>query len=430
MAVDSAYVGAQIVPREHYRIWNGWAVGSYVRAWLPADNLDGHLLWQDHRVLVVDIWKDAGSHVQFVVAHVYSREVVARRLRSAKKLGWCKDLMTWCTWPKGYDYILSSDYVSVYEWELRTWARCAPPSIATRHWRILFTSNLAEGTALAKALHTSPTFAHFLKLPRELRDQIYSYALIDEAQHTTKSRIHVYSLLRKRQLQLAGQAWRRDFFAPILGPLPMIQTPGIFGVNRQVHAEASAIFYADKVFVLTNTGSDDYLDDLAQFQLPDLGRFLHVRVDVILGAIIPETLIDRLFRVANLLEQRASALQFLELRIASSHVSGTANSHTHSFVHKLDSSNVLDSIRAIATLVRRMQPRKDFLNLRSLDVNMGISDSQKKSGDYSCHCTYLTADSLEQFWRHELEVTRREKNIEIAITEQTCADMGCKLHCG
>jgi len=339
MAVDSAYVGAQIVPREHYRIWNGWAVGSYVRAWLPADNLDGHLLWQDHRVLVVDIWKDAGSHVQFVVAHVYSREVVARRLRSAKKLGWCKDLMTWCTWPKGYDYILSSDYVSV-------------------------TSNLAEGTALAKALHTSPTFAHFLKLPRELRDQIYSYALIDEAQHTTKSRIHVYSLLRKRQLQLAGQAWRRDFFAPILGPLPMIQTPGIFGVNRQVHAEASAIFYADKVFVLTNTGSDDYLDDLAQFQLPDLGRFLHVRVDVILGAIIPETLIDRLFRVANLLEQRASALQFLELRIPSSHVSGAANSRTHSFVHRLDSNNVSDSTRAIATLVRRMQPRKDYLNLR------------------------------------------------------------------
>ena len=116
----------------------------------------------------------------------------------------------------------------------------------------------------------SSHYVSVYQLPRELQDQIYSYALIDEAQHTMKSRIHVYSLLRKRQLQLAGQAWRRDFFAPILGLLPMIQIPGI---NRQVHAEASAIFYADKVFVLTNTGSDDYLDDLAQFQLPDLGDF-------------------------------------------------------------------------------------------------------------------------------------------------------------
>jgi hypothetical protein len=429
MAVDPACIGAQVVPREHYKTWNGWAVGSYVHAWLPADPA-GHLPWQNHPVLVVDIWKDAGSHVQFVVAQVHSREVVARRLRSAKSLGWCKDLMTWCTWPSGYAYILSSHYLSVYEWELKTWARCATPSIATRHWRILFTSNLAEGTAVAKALHTSPTFPHFLKLPRELRDQIYSYALLDEAQHTTKSRIHAYSLVRKRQLQLAGQAWRRDFSTPVLGPLPLIQTPGIFGVNRQIHGEASARFYADKVFVMTNTGGpDDYLDQLAQFRLPDVGRFLHVRVDVILGAIIPGTLIDRLFRVANLLEQRASALQFLELRVASLHVSRAANSRNHSFVHRLDSSNVLDSIRAIATLVRRMQPRKDYLNLRSLDVSMGISDLQKMSGDYSCHCTYLTADSLEQFWRRELKGTRCE-DTEIAITEQTCADMGCKLHCG
>jgi hypothetical protein len=430
MAVDPACIGAQVVPREHYKTWNGWAVGSYVRAWLPADNLDGHLLWQDHRVLVVDIWKDAGSHVRFVVAQVYSREVVARRLRSTKRLGWCKDLMTRCSWPKGYDYILSSDYVSVYEWELRTWARCATPSIATRHWRILFASNLAGGTALARALHTSPTFAYFLKLPRELRDQIYSYALLDEAQNTTKSRIHTYSLLRKRELQLAGQVWRRDFFAPILGPLPRIQTPGIFGVNRQIHREASARFYADKVFVLTNTCPGDYLDRLAQFQLPDLGRFLHVRVDVMLGAITPETLIDRLFRVANLLEQRASALQFLELRVASPHIFSAANSRNHSFVHKVASSDVLNSIRAIATLVRRMQPRKDYLNLRSLDVSMGISDSQRELGDYSCHYTYLTADSLQRLWRRELVATRGEEETEVAITEQTCADMGCKLHCG
>ena len=79
----------------------------------------------------------------------------------------------------------------------------------------------------------TPNFLLFMQLPREIRDYIYSYTLIDEIQGNAQSHIYAHSLLRKRQYDKRGWTLVRELSEPSQGALPKIQTPGILRLDKQ-----------------------------------------------------------------------------------------------------------------------------------------------------------------------------------------------------
>jgi hypothetical protein len=412
-------------PSQHKpKSWKGWIVGSYVHVWLPANTHD----WRNFPVLIVDISKTTAGEIHFMVAYLYDRDAAIQRLRKSKSHAqW--ETTTWLrAWPKAFKYVLSNHVDTVFEWELRTWSRSNSESIASR-WTIDVLTNRLERSKILltdMALDTNSGFLRFLELPSEIRDQIYDYALLDERQKTGRSFIHIRSLLQKRKHDERGWPWHRDLSMPTLGPLPRLQTPNLFLVCRQIHSEALKSVYRTKILVITVTSTADIFHGFETNWSPlNIGRFLHIRVDLIFDCITQEIVRQCFSRVASLLQKHAQSLQFLEFRIGFSESQVYSSAREVGF--ELVIEDIADGMREFVGSFHRSKASVST-EYKRLQISWGVSEHQKSVGDYSCACRYLCARYLSQLWSFVCgELVGDSEGTGPAVLEENCQDMGCKL---
>jgi hypothetical protein len=451
--------GCQNPSRHKFETWEGWTIGSYVHARLPShachDFPWDEQCWEDCPVFLVDIWKDAIGAVQFVVAHLYTRNIAGQRLRA---LGEWMGMVSLVVWPYMSKYVLSNHFETVYEWQLRTWTRSTPPSVAlpwifntrtNRLTRFAFSSR----TDIGRALDFKQIFPHFLQLPRELRDCVYENALLDERQPTNRSCLYTRSMLRNRDSERSRPS--RDLCTPALGPLPRFQTPGILRVSKQIQHEALETIYTKKTLVVTITSAKERSDVFKQKRLPRICQFSHVRFDLVLFRVTSETLRRCLLDFLRLLRAHVPKLRSLEIRICHSHLdqatetserallamltearkpSFTARDFTNISRTAEDMSDIVrdrdtlpdviaGSMRELALVCRNQEREKNT----SLQVSWGVSEEQKRAGDYSCQCTYLSATYLHRLWSC-IYSNNDDMCRDLVLLEETCQHMGCTLH--
>jgi hypothetical protein len=427
--------------RSNLDMWNGWTIGSYVQARLsPCTHYD--FPWCEQTwtpALLVDIWKDAVGVAHFVVAHLYTRRMVARH-------GMWVGLVSLLAWPHKFEYVLSNHLENVDVCQLRTWRCATTPSVA-QSWTFNSGTSRLERTSdphergIVRALNFKHTFPRFLQLPREIRDCIYEIALIDEHQRATRSRIYARSILQSRDCGRKAKPFRTHC-TPTLGPLPSFQTPGILRASRQVRLEALETVYRTKLLVITITSMEDVSDLLEARRLPEIRHFLHVRFELVLFCVTSTGVRRCLQNAVTLLRLDILSPQFLQITIAHSHINEPAENSERayldmlvkarksSFVAKNETDKkmipcvVADGMRDIALLCCKTDraARKEHLH-----ISWGVSEDQRRAGDYSCVCTYLCATYLHQLWRH-LSTTYDSTFTDLIISEETCQHMGCRAH--
>jgi hypothetical protein len=222
------------------------------------------------------------------------------------------------------------------------------------------------------------SFWHFLRLPREIRDRIYGYALLDHRRMTSRNRTYTHSLLSRREHHEHGQQWYRNPLMPTLGPVPALHTPSILRVCKSIQREAWEAVYRTKTLVITVTSIEDKLCDLSQTWPPSVSRFLRIRVDFILACVTTTEMIFKCFRrAASLLLEQALSLQFLEVRVGYSHSNASAAVHDHGFALMTLYNGVANSIRLFAPLIQNQEQRKGREN-KPLQITWGVSEAQKK----------------------------------------------------
>jgi hypothetical protein len=398
--------------QQEYKIWKGWSVGAYAHAWLPAETSK----WCNHPVLLVDILREAPDSVQFIVAHLYDRDAATQHLRALTRYARIRSIISLRAWPQWSKYVISNHFETVYEWELRTWSRSKLDTIS-KCWAINICTNRLARCDSSVALDSTSGFSQFLRLPCEIRDRVYDYALFDERQNTSTSYIYTRSLLQKRYHNERGLPWYRELSTPALGPPPRLQTPNIFLVSKQIHREALNSVYRTKILVITVTSLEDICYSHDADWLPNIGHFLHIRVDLILDCFTAEVIRICLHEIASVLHKRALSLQFLQVRIAFPELNVSDEVREHGFQHMITSENVADGMRAFADL---------FQAYKRLRIGWGVSEFHKKTGDYSCACRYLCASFLDQLWSSVCGRDAGDANP--TLREENCQRMGCNLH--
>jgi hypothetical protein len=399
-----------------------------VHAWLPSD-IHG---WRNYPALLVDICKGLGE-IQFIVAYLYDRHAVSRRLRPVGKSSQWKTFISLWSWPQASMYVVSNQFESVHEWELRTWSRSNLESISTRwafniHTNRLETCKMLPGTVIGIALDTAVSFLPFLELPCEVRDQIYDYMLWDERQNLSRSCVHTRTLLRKRQYDDSGWSWHRELSMPTLGPLPRLQTPNIFLVCKQIRQEALNTVYRTKVFVISATSSADIFYSLDHNLLPlKIDRFLNIRADIILDMVTPEKVQECLCRVASLLQKHALSLQFLKVRIGFPELEAFAAFRNYGLRVTIKSEDIAGGMLKFVELVKR-ENGCESMEYKPLNIRWGVDEFEKNTGDFSCACRYLCADSLSELWRRVRWPGQDRGDLDLILTSESCQNMGCKLH--
>ncbi|KAF3315370.1 hypothetical protein TWF173_003910 [Orbilia oligospora] len=93
-------------------------------------------------------------------------------------------------------------------------------------------------------LFTSPGPFPFLSLPREIRDEIYTHLLIVDSEPLPLESAEAFG--KPAHAYSPFGEWRRRV-QPIFEDFPKVDL-SIFRVSRQIHEEASAIFYGKNIF--------------------------------------------------------------------------------------------------------------------------------------------------------------------------------------
>jgi hypothetical protein len=436
--------------RHRLEMWNGWVIGSYVYARLTTSTHDD-FPWNQQSwttALLIDVWKDAIGITHFVVAPLYTRNMVVRHG------GWL-GLASLLGWPHKFKYVLSNQLRTVDECQLRTWRRSSLPSVAescifnSRTSRLERT-DLSYETEIARALDFKQSFPRFLQLPREIRDCIYEIALLDEHQQASRSRIYARSILRSRD---SGE--KAETFCvhstPALGPLPSLQTPGILRVSRKVRQEALQTVHRTKILVITITSVEDVADLIAAKRLPEIGRFLHVRLELVLFSATSRTVRRCLHNAVTLLRFNVLSPRFLQITIGHSHLDEYTKNSERTYMDMLvearkpsflvsaskgDHHGIMNDKRMIPSVIANGMC--DFALLcheagreGPLHVSWGVSEDQKMAGDYSCVCTYLCAAYLDQLWRRMYTRHGTGNNAtykDLVLSEERCQHMGCRYH--
>lgn len=421
--------------------WNGWAVGSYIYIWRPAQPLDGSACdgrrWQSHPVLLIDICKPGSGEAQFVVVYLYNRRSAAQLVRPlARYARWRASISLW-TWPRGHTYVLSNHFETVYEWDLRIWSRSVPPSVSTRWALDTRTNRLARydtwlKSGVGRALSMKLNFQHFLRLPREVRDGIYDYVLLNVHRLMSQSRTCTHSLSAKRNLYRIGWPWYRDPSMPALGTPSNLSTPTILLVCSQVRREALEALYRTKTLAITVASMEDKLCNLDPKWLPSISRFLRIRFDFTTACIAAETMSECFRRVASLLLEHALSLRFLEVRIGYSHIDASAALRDHGFALLISREDVIRSMRELLPclgMYNRLTRKPGFAERRPIQIKWGVSETQMEAGDFSCACTYLSASFLRQAWREVCGGTGEgDTDVAVQLSEQDCRHFGCICH--
>ncbi|KAH8726697.1 hypothetical protein GQ44DRAFT_725887 [Phaeosphaeriaceae sp. PMI808] len=406
------------ISRHQYKSWNGWAIGAYVHVWLPANSTFD--LWRNYPVLLVDVRKCRNQHTQFIVAHLYDQHATTKRFMRLTGLNRWRASKSLKTWPTTSTYVLSNHFELVYEWELRTWSRPAAPAIAT-HWLVNVCDNqlqrwkIQRTTDLGRALQIITSFSGFLKLPCEIRHIIYRYALIDEVQKTSHSRIYTNRLVSQR-LGVKEERFGRS--GP--GLLPRLQTPGILRVCQQIRTEALDNLYRTKILAIAITPRDYTFDSLNQDWLPDLSRFLHMRIDLTLDESDPSVTIQSISAISRMFQGRDLSFQFLQIIVAFPKIQS---------LPRLSKRTVTKGIQCLVPLLDTLV-RKSELEYKALNISWGVTDDQKKVGDYSCAYNYLCGNSLQHAWSVVYGKLSSSGNNtpQVFVQVEDCQSMGCKVH--
>ncbi|KAA8620722.1 hypothetical protein A1F94_013201 [Pyrenophora tritici-repentis] len=277
-------------------------------------------------------------------------------------------------WPWASTYVLSNHFEIVYDWELRTWWRSSPLSLATHRMINTRTNRLAKHrisptSDVGRALNTTFDFRQFLRLPpREVRD------------------------------------------------------------NMQVQAEALDTLHRTKILVITVTSVEGDFSDLVQKWSLDMLHFRRIRVDLIMTDITAAAVRMCLCRVASLLKKRVLSLQTLEVRIGYSHMNASAAVRDHGFALLFRRKDIAESMCELAPLLRRQQ-RRERRGYKPLQVWWGVSEVQKKAGDYSCACTYLRVSYLQRIWGQVCPKCGTDDGSAVPVSaDEDCRHLGFKLH--
>jgi hypothetical protein len=436
--------------RRRLEMWNGWVIGSFVYARLSTSTHDDFPWNQQswNAAFLIDLWKDAIGIPHFVVAPLYTRNMVVRHR------GWA-GLAALLRWPHKFKYVLSNELKIVDECQLRTWRRSSPPSVAdawifdSRTSRLEKTG-LSRETEIARALDFKQTFPRFLQLPREIRDCIYEIALLDEHQQASRSRLYARSILQSRDLGGKAEPFRVDS-TPALGPLPSLQTPGILRVSRKVRQEALQAVHRTKILVVTITSIEDVADLLGSKRLPEIGCFWHVRLELVLFSVTSRTVRRCLHNAVTLLRFNVLSPRFLQITIGHAHIDDSAETSERTYLDMLietrkpsfvvsgsrgdDRGIAQDKLTIPSVIANGM---RDFALLcheagrgGPLHVSWGVSEDQKRAGDYSCLCTYLCAAYLHQVWRRIYTGHGNGNDAtykDVVPSEERCPHMGCRFH--
>jgi hypothetical protein len=204
--------------------------------------------------------------------------------------------------------------------------------------------------------------------------------------------------------------------------------------------------YRTKLLVITITSMEDVSDLLEARQLPEISRFLHVRLELVLFSVTSRRVRRCLHNAVTLLRLDILSPRFLQITIAHSHINEPAETSERAYLDMLVKARkpsfvaknvkdkemipcvIADGMRDIALLCRETDRavRKELLH-----ISWGISEDQKRAGDYSCVCTYLCAIYLHQLWRPLYTGCSYGYDSTIPyliISEETCQHMGCRAH--
>lgn len=107
----------------------------------------------------------------------------------------------------------------------------------------------------------------FLKLPREVRDKIYYYALLEPDDHPTVSRLDVCEIYKTR-------------FAPSTRYWGSEEATRLFRVCHQVSIEALEIFYSRFTFRFATLGDPTFVKATLQHTLTVWARSLLGRIEI------------------------------------------------------------------------------------------------------------------------------------------------------
>lgn len=424
-----------IASRRERAVWKDWNVGSFAYAWLPErtqQNARHERTWRKHPVLVVKIIKDGFEDAQFIVAPLQDRRAVVRQTnRLAQPARWMA-LASLLLWPRNCTFVLHDRYDIVYEWELSTWRRKVPPSL-TMHWVVSTRTGRLKrwhreaGDELGAALNATTSFRFLLQLPRELRDMIYSYALFDEHQMTTHSRIYVRAFPTEHK-RVADRSVELDEPTVVTREaLPMFHTPAIVRVSKQIRREALEVMYRTKVLVVTVDCASPR-PTITKTWSPRVALFTRIRFDIVMHQICADEIYTSFQQISVMLSDLAHALRFLEIRIGYLRAGASAAITDYGCALVLNQSDVERGMRELRVGTKLHAGQSELGQHRLVRIGWGVAETQKHSSDYDCNCVYLAADFLDQTWRKVLENGDVDSNTVLEVQEEGCRAFGCSFH--
>jgi hypothetical protein len=206
-----------------------------------------------------------------------------------------------------------------------------------------------------------------------------------------------------------------------------------------------------KILVITITCMEDVVDLLAAKRLPEIGRFLHVRLELVLFSVTSRTVRRCLHNAVTLLRFNVLSPRFLQITIGHSHLDESTETSERTYMDMLIEARkpsfvvsaskgddhvimkdkgmipsvIANGMREFALLCH--ETRREGL----LHVSWGVSEDQKRAGDYSCVCTYLCAAYLDQAWRRMYTGHGNGNNAtykDLVLSEERCQHMGCRFH--
>ena len=401
--------------------WEGWSVGSFAFAWLPETALsyDRHeRTWRLWPILVLGVFRGEQGSPQFTVARLQDRRAANRKAKTLRQPARWAALASLLLWPRDSEFVPLDQVETIDECGLRTWRRKHSPSLA-KHWVIssqtgrLKTVCKGARDGVDAALQVNVTFKSWSRLPRELRDKIYSYALFDEHQMTEQSRIYVHAKLSTKTHVIKWPA------------LPSFQTPGIMRVSRRGRREALEVMYRTKLLVITVDSASASSACTEQWP-PWMWSFTRVRFEIALHQNTPEEICRSFQQIAIVLSHFVRALKSLEIRVRYPRNRASALSVDHRGALVLTANDVA---RGMLKLRKITRVRDGESASHWSQIEWGVIKKHKDLGDYLCNYMYLAAEFLNTVWNNVTNEPGERDCQVVDVQVEECRDFGCCLHC-
>lgn len=294
---------------------------------------------------------------------------------------------------------------------------------------------MSPRTAICKVHYLKPGCSFFLRLPREIRDTIYDFALLDIRQMDIQSRIYIQNLIFQRKTLGQDQPVACSPSMLTLGPFPTFLAPSMLRVSQQIRREALQSIYRRKVWVSTITSTGRELSDSIQSWLPAISCFWRIRLDFDLAQVAADTMSASFSSVSETLAKHAHSLRYLEIRISYSHDEASAALRDHGFALVVAHEDILRCMRKLKSGFAMRESTEGDGGYRPPQVSWGVSEAQRRVEDYHCERTYLNYIYLERLWSLvdvvDSDVESVKEYDSLRMLEEDCHTFGCRAKkCG